>query len=39
MEMLLKKLGIEKSKLVNKDFDLICDKYTEKQRKLVSMVN
>jgi hypothetical protein len=28
--MLLKKLGIE-SKLVNKDFDLICDKYTEKE--------
>jgi hypothetical protein len=38
MEMLLKKLGIE-SKLVNKDFDLICDKYTEKVRKLGSMVN
>jgi hypothetical protein len=34
MEMLLKKLGIEKGKLVNKDFDLICDKYTEKARKL-----
>jgi hypothetical protein len=34
MEMLLKKLGIEKVKLVNKDFDLICDKYTEKARKL-----
>jgi hypothetical protein len=27
MDVLLKKLGIKKSKLVNKDFDLICDKY------------
>jgi hypothetical protein len=34
MEMLLKKLESKKSKLVNKDFDLICDKYTEKGKEV-----
>lgn len=32
--ILLKKLGIEKNKVVNKNFDLICDKYTEKAKRL-----
>jgi hypothetical protein len=31
---LLKKLGIEKVKLVNKEFDNICDYYTKKARLL-----
>ena len=31
---LLKKLGIEKVKVVNKDFDNICDSYTKKAREL-----
>lgn len=31
---LLKKLGIEKVKVINKDFDNICDSYTNKAREL-----
>jgi len=31
---LLKKLGIEKVKVVNNDFDKICDYYTKKAREL-----
>lgn len=30
MEILLKKLGIEKVKIVNNNFDYIYDKYTKK---------
>jgi hypothetical protein len=31
---LLKKLGIEKVKVVNKDFDNICDYYNKKAKEL-----
>lgn len=34
MEMLLKKLGIEKVKVVNNNFDEVCDKYTQKAKDL-----
>jgi len=33
-DILLKKLGIEKVKFVNQNFDEICDKYKKKSKEL-----
>jgi hypothetical protein len=34
MDILLRKLGIEKNKVVTNNFDIICDKYDKKARAL-----
>ena len=34
MKMLLKQLGIEKDKVVNNNFDEVCDKYIKKAKDL-----